>query len=156
MELDAAEQLVRAALEVDAAGRDVHRFVLAHGTAFRPVPRPADIEPGTRHDHFRNAFHLARGRPDLRYCEGFTLPRGWSDSPNRHAWCIDGTGAAIDPSPGWTEPGGPLRDCYFGVAIPLQLAAPYADGDGPPPKGVLYELTGRMDELAAQLGVGPV
>jgi hypothetical protein len=151
MELDAAEQLVRAALEVDAKASDVHRFVLARGVAYRPVPRPVDVAAGARHDHFRNAFRLARERRDLRYCEGFSLPRGWTDRPNRHAWCIDAGGAAIDPSPGWTEPGRPLRDCYFGVVFPLEIAAPYANGGDRPPKGVLYEMTGRMDRLEALL-----
>jgi hypothetical protein len=151
MELEAAEQLVREALEVDAQASDVHRFVLARGVAYRPVTRPADVAAGARHDHFRNAFRLAKTRGDLRYCEGFTLPRGWTDRPNRHAWCVDETGAAIDPNPGWTEPGGPLRDCYFGVALPLEIAAPYADSEERTPKGVLFEMTGRMDQLEALL-----
>ena len=153
-DLEAAEQLVRAALERDADRYDINRFLLAHGTAWQPVARPADVDPGSRHDAFRNAFRLARKRPQLRYCEGFTLPRGYDDLPNRHAWCIDGDGTVVDPSPGWAEPGGRLRDCYFGIAIPVAFAEDYADGEGPvPPKGVLFELTGRIERLGDELGL---
>jgi hypothetical protein len=158
LDLAEAERRIRAALEEEDTTRsDVTRFVLAYGTAHRPVERPADVAPGIRHQAFRNAYRLARERPDLSYCEGFTLPRGWTDRPNRHAWCLDGGGTVIDPSPTWADPGKPLRDCYFGVAIPLEFAAPHADGDGAAPtRGVLYELTGRMHLLAAELGVDPV
>ena len=148
LDLDEAERTIRTALAQEPIQTDVHPFVLAHGRAFKPVERPADIAPGTRHQPFLNAFALASERPQLRYHEGFTLARGWTDQPNRHAWCVDPSGHAIDPTPGWAEPGGPLRDCYLGVAIPLEFAAPYVAGG----KGVLYELTGRMPLLAAALG----
>lgn len=148
----AAEQRIREALEDQAERFDVYRLLLARGRAFTPVPRPADVEPGTRHDAFRNAYRLARARPGLRYCEGYTLPRGYTEAPNRHAWCVDDAGTVIDPSPGWAEPGRPLRECYFGVAIPLDFAAPYADSSDRTAKGVLFELTGRAGELAVALG----
>jgi hypothetical protein len=150
LELDEAERLIRKALEDDPHATDVNRFVLDHGTAYRPEERPFDIPAGARHDAFRNAFRLARER-DLTYCEGFTLPRGWDDQPNRHAWCLDEAGRVVDPSPGWADPGATLRDCYFGVAIPLDVAAPFAGGDEPRANGALYEMTGRMAELAARL-----
>ena len=70
--------------------------------------------------------------------------------PQPPRWCATDAGLAIDPSPNWTEPGRPLRDCYFGVALPLDLARRYAEGEGLT-KGVLYELTGRMDQVAAAL-----
>ena len=148
--------MVRKAIAEDAAVYDANRFVLAHGAAHRPEPRPGNVEPGARHDSFRNAYRLARAR-GLRYCEGFTLPRGYDDRPNRHAWCLDADGTVVDPSPGWADPGGPLRDCYFGVEIPRHLAERDAGAEqGPAPKGVLYELTGRMGLLATELGVEPV
>lgn len=152
--LDEAEQRVRAALEVDAHVYDIHRLLLERGTAWRPAERPASVTVGARHDAFRNAFRLAREEDGLRYCEGFSLPRGYDLAPNRHAWCLDADDVVVDPSPGWAEPGRPLRDCYFGVVIGLDLAEQYSDADGPtPPKGVLYELTGRADRLAAHLGI---
>jgi hypothetical protein len=151
-----AEQLIRAALAEDAERYDVQRLLLAHGACFTPVERPADVAPGRRHDFFGNAYRLASARPELRYCEGFTLPHGWTDRPNRHAWCADEAGNAIDPSPGWTEPGRPLRPCYFGIALPLDLAAPYARDGERPGKGVLYEMTGRVNDLAAALGLEAV
>ena len=155
LDLAEAERLVRAALEEEADRWDVNRFVLAYGTAHRPVHRPADVAAGERHQPFRNAFRLARER-GWAYCEGFTLARGWTDQPSRHAWCVDAAGAVVDPSPLWADPGGPLRDCYLGLAIPLAVAQPHADGGQKTPKGVLYELTGRMEVLAAALGVEPV
>lgn len=148
LDLAEAERRIRAALAQEPIKTDVHPFVLAHGRAFTPVERPADVAAGARHQPFRNAFALASERPELRYHEGFTLARGWTDQPNRHAWCVDPDGRAVDPTPGWAEPGGPLRDCYLGVAIPLDFAAAHVAGG----KGVLYELTGHMDRLAAALG----
>lgn len=142
---------MRKALEVDAALSDVSRFLLAYGTAWSPRERPADVERGRRETGFADALALARSRPGLRYCEGFSLPRGYDELPNRHAWCVDADEQVVDPSP-WADPGRPLRECYFGVAIPAAFATPYVE-DG---AGVLYELTGRMDVLAAELGVTPV
>jgi hypothetical protein len=149
------EELIREALALDQQAFDVNRLVLAHGTAYVPIERPADVPPGERHDSFRNAFRLASSRPDLAYCEGFSLPRGYTERPNRHGWCADEHGHAIDPTPGWTDPGRPLRDCYLGLAIPLDFAAPIVDREDKS-LGVLFELTGRMGELAARLGVEPV
>jgi hypothetical protein len=150
------EDLVRSALEADAARSDLNRFLLAHGKAYVPSERPDGVEPGVRHFTFRNAYRLARARPDLSYCEGFTLPRGFTDLPNRHAWCIDADDRVVDPSPLWADPGKPLRECYFGIAIPLGFAAPYAEHPDKPTRGVLFELTGRMHLLAAELGLEPV
>ena len=146
-----AERLVREALEREADRVDVHRLLLDHGTAWVPVERPAGVEPGARHDAFRNALRLARGRDDLRYCEGYTLPRGYDDVPNRHAWCVDAADSVVDPSPGWADPGGRLRDCYFGIPIPVVFAEPYVEGERA--RGVLYEMTGRAHHLAYALGL---
>ena len=145
------EELVRAALEENAARSDVQRFLLAYGKAWAPRERPADVPRGSRESGFKDALELARERPGLRYCEGFSLPRGYTELPNRHAWCVDERDEVVDPSP-WADPGRPLRECYFGIAIPLDFATPYVEGGA----GVLYELTGRMDLLAAELGLTPV
>lgn len=150
-DLEAAERLVRAALERDADRFDVYRLLLDHGPAWRPVERPADVPAGARHDAFRNAFALAQAR-DLDYCEGYTLPPGYDEHPNRHAWCVDGAGTVVDPSPGWADPGGRLRDCYFGIAIPVAFARPHVEGERA--RGVLYELTGRAHHLAFALRLG--
>jgi hypothetical protein len=146
------DKLIRAALEREAERLGAYRFVLAYGVAYVPIARPDDVEPGERHRAFHNAHRLAVAR-NLRYCEGYTLPRGYDDVPNRHAWCVDAAGTVIDPSPGWADPGGALRDCYLGVAIPVAFAAPYLEGRG---RGVLYELTNHIDRLATELGVPPV
>lgn len=145
------EALVRAALEREADRNAAYRFVLAHGTAWTPVERPPDVPAGERHRAFVNAHRLASSR-GLAYCEGYTLPPGYDDIPNRHAWCVDAEGTVVDPSPGWADPGGRLRDCYLGIAIPVDFAAPYVEGRA---RGVLYELTNRPSELAAALGVPP-
>lgn len=146
--VDDAEREIRAVLEREVDRIDVYGFVLASGVAFVPIERPADVVAGERHQTFRNALALARERPDLRYCEGYSLPYGSWDTPNRHAWCADAAGRAVDPTPGWAEPGGRLRACYLGVTLPLGLAVPHAERG----TGVLYEYTGRMDALAAALG----
>jgi hypothetical protein len=149
LELAEAEALIRAALEEEALLSDAARFVLERGRALRPAERPADVPAGEARQTFRNAYRLARER-GLAYWEGYSLPRGWTDRPNRHAWCVDAAGSVVDPTPMFAEPGKPLRDCYLGVELPLELAAPYA-GEGEAPKGVLYEHTGRIGELAARL-----
>lgn len=146
------EAAIRSALERDADSIGAYRLVLAHGVAYTPVERQADVPAGERHRAFVNAHRLAMAR-GLAYCEGYTLPPGFDDIPNRHAWCVSETGDVVDPSPGWADPGGRLRDCYLGVAIPVDFAAPYVDGRA---RGVLYELTNRIDELATALGHPPV
>ena len=147
--MDGAERVIRDALAREAERIDAQAFVLAHGTVHVPIQRPPGVPAGERHQTFRNALRLARERPDLRYCEGYSLPAGaWeTDPPNRHAWCVDADGRAIDPTPGWAEPGGRLRPCYLGVPIGADFAAPHVEGG----KGVLYELTGRIGLLAAEL-----
>ena len=146
--MNPAEQLIREELEREADRIDVYRLLLDHGRAWQPVPRPADVAVGARHDAFRNALRLARER-GLTYCEGYTLPPGYEEQPNRHAWCVDDADVVVDPSPGWADPGGRLRDCYFGIAIPVAFAEPHVEAERA--RGVLYELTGRAHHLAFAL-----
>lgn len=127
LDLAEAEARVRRALE-EEPHVDLNRFLLAYGEAFRPVHGPDDVDEAPKRWCYRNAYRLARQRPGLRYYEGVSLAPGWDGFPSNHAWCVDQAGAVLDPTATWADPGKELRDCYFGVEIPLDLAAPHVEG----------------------------
>jgi len=81
----------------------IEHFVHTHGKRFHRR-LPGDGKADRR--CYYNATWMAIENPDLHYCEGFAL----SMIPVPHAWCMDATGAVMDPT--WKE-----GRAYFGVVF---------------------------------------
>lgn len=78
----------------DASYRSLEQFVRMNGKRFyRRVSHPV----GTARQCYKNATWLAIENRKLTYCEGYAL----NLLPVLHAWCVDETGAVIDPT--WKE-----------------------------------------------------
>lgn len=85
-------------------------FYLRNGRRFWLDPKSAPGNRGVPNACYANAAALAENCRDLRYCEGFALRPGLV--PVHHAWCIDVTGAVVDPT--WRHVAG---TDYFGVVF---------------------------------------
>lgn len=70
-----------------------------YGETFEPAPLPSGMQLQPMGECFMNAHRLAKGK--YHYAEGVaTAPDGWE---YRHAWLVDASGRAIDPT--WGESG---------------------------------------------------
>jgi hypothetical protein len=94
----------------NALGNEVARYVAAYGERFPSQPLPADVEPGTPKQCYRNASLLVMERPDLTYVEGYARSPQTGGLVFMHAWAVDRAGKVIDPT--WEHP---EQAEYFGV-----------------------------------------
>lgn len=90
--------------------QDPRKYIAAHGQEFNAQPLPADVEPGTPKECYRNASMLVMSRSDLTYAEGFAETHKLPGLAFLHAWAVDRSGNVVDPT--WPEP---AKAKYFGV-----------------------------------------
>jgi hypothetical protein len=95
----------------DLSGRYLclEELLLEHGETHPLSSRSFGVPRGPAHECFKNAADLVLSRRDLLYCEGFAM----GVIPVLHAWCLDASGAVVEPT--WTEElasGG-----YFGLVF---------------------------------------
>jgi len=93
-----------------AVAAGVARYLLEHGRAFAPSPRPKGYRQMKQKACFRNAGVLADKR-GLTYCEGVARDAMTHGGWVAHAWCVDSNDRLIDPT--WDPEG----VAYFGVTI---------------------------------------
>ena len=96
--------------ELAGKGVTMASFYLRNGRRFALDPKSAPSSRGVPNACYANAAALAENCRDLRYCEGFALRPGLV--PVHHAWCIDISGAVVDPT--WRHLVG---TDYFGVVF---------------------------------------
>lgn len=91
----------------------IEAFVLAHGRAWEPGPRPTGVKLRRERRCYHNAAMLTLlGQPGRwTYCEGYGL-RALVPFPVLHAWVVGADGLAVDVT--WRLAPGE-RAAYFGV-----------------------------------------
>lgn len=93
-------------------------FIYRNGRTFDPAKTGKRWRgSGLPNQCFRNAFFLARRRPELIYVEGYYI--AGVPIPLPHAWCLMRDGTVIEP----TLPEATACHDYFGVPIQTAFVA---------------------------------
>ncbi len=115
--------MIRAALEDQTRLWDgighfdaVAHLVLRYGVERPGAPLQRGVKRMRAKECFRNATLTALGG-SMDYCEGYAI-RPMLGIPIHHAWCVDASGAVIDPT--WDD----AEECfYLGVSVEANRAA---------------------------------
>lgn len=117
--------LLRAFLAGEGMGHDWWvRMLLKYGRAFEPSPLPDDVPVMKPRCCYLNSYTLATEQPErFTYYEGYAAMvrnEGWGTT---HSWCVDLEGRVVDAT--WPNVTSDRPAAYFGLALPLDVVAPF-------------------------------